>query len=122
MKSSRNVEVCLTILLIVFVFPKNVSASSSSRFGIYFDPSSVLVTPHPHSCAVTHHPVGYSTQLHPVDGELQHTDGELQHTGWGVTAHRMGQNKCRKMEKHFWAIFFSETVEQNISLAKLLIE
>ena len=85
MKTSRKVDLCLLILPVTVFLPKNVSTSSSSSSGIYFDPSSVLSLPI--RCAVTH-PLDITGRLHLV--KLQHTDGELQHIGWGVTAHWMG--------------------------------
>ena len=50
MKHSGNVELCLLILWVTFILPKDVSISSGISSIIYFDPSSV-----------TKHPLCYST-------------------------------------------------------------
>ena len=41
-KTSRNVEVCLLIMLVTFFLPTNIYKSCSSISAIYFDPSGVL--------------------------------------------------------------------------------
>ena len=73
MKISRNVSHCILILPVTFVLPKNVSTLSVLYLHI--------------QCAVTPHLCAVTIQLHPMEGELQHT-------GWVKLNAEIAAGKC----------------------------
>ena len=99
-KTSGNLEVCLLMLPVTFP-PTKYFHIFLQHFRHLFWPIRRAVTPqllccnsHPLWCnqLVTVQRMGVTAQRMGVTAQ----GWELQHTRWGVTAHRMGQNKCRK--------------------------